>query len=120
MHRPKPTREDRLAKKRRWKEARANYIRVNAAKAIERDRGLCVICYFQDKKERKAAQVHHVYGRARSMNEIWREHYTSLMNVCREHHPPPIQVKGASRKLGWVEEILRKANEEPINRRFRG
>jgi len=71
-------------------------------------------------------EVHHVYGRAKrkasgplDLGEYWREHYTSLICVCRYCHPQPINGKpGSSAKLAWVEEYLRKANATPINRGF--
>ena len=87
--------------------------------AIERDRGLCVICKRKHGCTRKADDVHHVFGRGRSASD-WRECYRSLMCVCRECHPQPIRIKGASKNLEWVEELLDNANNKPENKNFRG
>lgn len=86
--------------------------------AIARDNGKCVVCWFlHGRKATPQQQVHHVYSRDRKEGG-WREHYTNLMCVCQEHHPPPIITPGASSHLGWVEELLHQANRTPINREF--
>jgi hypothetical protein len=37
--------------------------------------------------------MHHIYGRGKSKDD-WREQPESLLWVCRECHPLPIQTKG--------------------------
>ncbi len=85
--------------------------------AIARDNGQCVFCWFQYQKEVPHTQVHHVYSRDRSAGG-WREHYTNMLCVCNEHHPPPIIFPGASKNLSWVEDVARQANEQPMNEKF--
>ncbi len=89
----------------------------NVQLAIARDNGQCVFCWFQNHAEVPHTQVHHVYSRDRSAGG-WREHYTNMLCVCNEHHPPPIIFPGASKNLSWVEEVARQANEQPINEKF--
>ena len=82
-----------------------------------RDGGFCAICYFRDGVETPFEEVHHVYSRGKKEGD-WREHYTSLLCVCKKCHPLPIITPGGSARLGWVEEVLRKANAKPINKDF--
>lgn len=63
-----------------------------------------------------STQVHHIYGRSRQPD--WREHYTSLMGVCNECHPRPINHKPANDAMAWIEDIGYKMNETPINKDF--
>lgn len=94
------------------------YRATQALLAIHRDNALCAIHYFRDKMRVPGNQVHHVYGRSRRAGD-WRENYESLLCVCIACHPLPIQIKGASPNLDWVEEILEQANDTPINPEFR-
>lgn len=115
---PKPTKAARLRAKASKKSGLVAYRRTQCAIVIERDADLCVICYFKHNRIRMRQEIHHVYSRGRETGD-WREHYTSLMCVCKECHPLPIQVPGASANLGWVEDILRMANETPIDPAFK-
>lgn len=94
------------------------YRQANVIKAIHRDKGLCTIHWFRDKKSVKFQEVHHVYSRESRYPGSFRESYKSMLCVCRECHPLPIQQPGASANLSWVEDILRCANETPINTSF--
>lgn len=87
--------------------------------AHHRDNGWCVRCYFGSDRYRPKSDIHHVYGRS-SVYDNWRERYTSLMSLCYFCHYKlrPIRVKGA-KKHKEVEELLRKANETPINPHFK-
>jgi hypothetical protein len=93
------------------------YRKSQAALAIERDNNQCVFCWFLLGRVTRRDDVHHAYGRGDDAGD-WREEYHSLMCTCRKHHPPAIQQKGASGNLDWVEDVLRMANEDPINPRF--
>lgn len=85
--------------------------------AILRDDSLCAICFFRDRNKRKAVDVHHVYGRGGSAKS-WRESFRYLLCVCRQHHPLPIFLPGSNPNLVWVEEVLKRANDTPINETF--
>lgn len=117
MH-PKPTKKQRLLDKADRQHSLGAYRRINSARAIERDNAQCGICFFKFNRNRRGTEVHHVYSRGRRAGD-WREHYRSLLYVCKECHPMAIQVPGASSKLEWVEEILEQANETPINKKFK-
>jgi len=84
-----------------------------------RDNGACTICFYNNGVLRNASEVHHVYSRGRARGD-WREHFTSLLCVCQQCHPMPIQIPGANSSLSWVEEVLLKANSNPINKSFVG
>jgi hypothetical protein len=114
---PKPTKKDRTQTKYEQKEDLKMYRRIQSALAIRRDNDQCVICHFRYNRKRRREEIHHVYGRARRSGE-WREHYTSLMSVCKDCHPPPIQTPGGNHDFSWVEELLREANSNPINKGF--
>lgn len=87
-------------------------------KAYARDSGLCVFCYFLDRKRVKSQDVHHVYGRGKG-KESWREHYTVMLCTCRKCHPPAIHGgPGTTFSLRYVERVMIQANENPINRHF--
>lgn len=90
------------------------YRQIQRAKCIERDKGYCVICYYKGKYT-QGTEVHHVFGRGNSV-ESFKEHYTSLLVVCRKCHPLPAQDMHS--KQAWVIDILDKVNETPINKRF--
>lgn len=115
---PKPTKEERLQEKADRKEALRNYRREQVAIAILRDNNQCVFHYFLRGEYKQREEVHHVYSRGREAGSF-REHYTSLVCTCKECHPMAIQTPGASATLGWVEEVVRKANENPINPEFK-
>lgn len=118
MEIPKPSKKERLSKKASEKRSLADYRHKQVELAIIRDRDLCAICFFKYSRLRRRQEVHHVYSRGRRAGD-WREHYTCLLCVCKECHPLPIQQPGASASLGWVEDILEKANANPINKYFR-
>lgn len=105
---------DKLAFKRK----RSKLIQTQAPIAIERDGGLCTICYFLHNRTRRYQEVHHVYGRARNEDTLWREMAVNLLCVCKECHPPAIFQPGASASLGHIEEVRVKANTTPINVSF--
>jgi hypothetical protein len=115
---PKPNKADRLAEKGAQQQALREYRRTNVTIAILRDDNLCVFCWFLSGKRTRRDDVHHVFSRGKTAGD-WREHYTSLVCTCKAHHPMPIQVPGASQNLTWVEDVLRQANERPINSNFR-
>jgi hypothetical protein len=115
---PKPLKEDRVAREQIEKEALQDYRRIQAAYAIHRDFDLCVICFYRYNARRKRQDVHHVYGRGKYAGD-WREHYTSLLCTCRQCHPMPIQTPGGNPDLAWVEEILELVKSKPINPTFR-
>jgi hypothetical protein len=117
MQKPKPLRKDRNAEKQLEVTALKAYRSVNVALAIERDNNQCVFCYFLHGMSAPRQEVHHVYSRGKKAGSF-REHYTSLLCTCKECHPLPIQTPGASGSLAWVEAVLRKANETPINKKF--
>ena len=87
--------------------------------AHHRDNGWCVRCYFKFGRYRPKAHIHHVYGRSSKLDN-WREDYTSLMSLCYFCHVKlrPIRVKGAV-KHKEVEELLKNANNTPINPHFK-
>lgn len=114
---PKPAKGGKKREMEARKHTLSVFRRVNAARAIERDNGQCVICYYNHGVEQRYDDVHHVYGRGREAGDD-REHYTSLMCVCRGCHPMPIQTPGANASLYWVEHTLILANNDPINRAF--
>ena len=101
-----------------FRRKRSALIKLQAPLAIERDGGLCTICYFKHNRKRRYEEVHHVYGRARSMDTLWREMAVNLLCVCKECHPPAIFEPGASANLGYIEEIRVQANKTPINETF--
>lgn len=103
--------------KQKRKQDLKEYREIQAQLAIHRDGALCAIHYFRDGKRVPGNQVHHVYGRSRRAGD-WRESYKSLLCTCIACHPLPIQIKGASPNLDWVEEILEMANADPINHDF--
>lgn len=100
----KPSKKDRLAVKSKREVALVRYRKEQYALAQERDNDLCVFC------GKPRDDVHHVYGHGKYAGD-WREHYTSLMCVCRKHHPAPIFHKPAGPKLAYVERKLEKINE---------
>lgn len=88
--------------------------------AIKRDRGLCTFCLFLEHKTAPAKEVHHVFGRAKGARFIENmfESYFSMLSVCREHHPNPINL---DTQVAWKEEIYKVvvfANISPVNKEF--
>lgn len=114
---PKPTKKSRTDEKEAKKAALKEYRAQQRKLAVFRDNGLCTIHYFLEHEEVPYDEVHHVYGRAKEAGH-WRENHASLLCVCRDCHPPPIQNIGASKNLGWVEYVMRLANSDPINRDY--
>ncbi len=114
---PKPTKESRKERKRDEKLRLREYRGRQYDLVKARDGGMCVICFFKNGRKRPASEVHHVFSRGKHEGD-WQEHYTNLMCVCPSCHPLPIQTPGASDNLGWVEDILAKANNNPINGDF--
>jgi hypothetical protein len=115
---PKPTKADRTKQKKERKSSLVEYRHNQVALAILRDADVCALCWILQTKRTPRTQVHHVYGRGKDAGD-WREHYTSLLCVCNECHPLPIQTPGANADLAYVEEVLRLANETPINSSFK-
>ena len=100
---PKPLKDDRLEAKDDRKRRLLDYRRGQYVLAMERDRGACVFCG-------KAAQdIHHVYGRGRSVGDD-REEFTNLMCVCRNCHPGRIVGDKAGKNLEYVEAKLKEIN----------
>lgn len=98
----------------RFMRQRSKLIQQQAPIAIDRDGGLCTICYFVHNRLRSYHEVHHVYGRARSEDTLWREMAINLLCTCKECHPPAIFQPGASANLGYIEDVRIKANETPL------
>lgn len=96
---------------------RGEYAQLQAQRVVFRDNGLCINCYFVHGRAKKYDEVHHFYGRGRDAGD-WREHHTSLGCLCRSCHRKfgPIQTKGTRPEQ---ELILQRANEDPINQRYR-
>lgn len=113
---PKPTKRERAQVVRERKSSLGDYRRIQAALAIERDNAQCVFCHFIYGKTTDSADVHHVWGRGKTAGD-YREHYTSLLCTCREHHPQPI-LTGGDLHLDYVQQIRVLANDVPINPRF--
>lgn len=114
---PKPEKGGKKREDDKRKRALQKYRGSQVPIAISRDNDQCAICHFKHGRYRKRQEVHHVYSRGRKSGDF-REHYTSMLCVCKECHPPPIQIPGGSATLGWVEDILKRANETPINGKF--
>jgi hypothetical protein len=114
----KPTRQERQEVQAQDKAALLKYRWSQAALAIYRDDNCCAVCWFLLGKRTVRSDVHHVFSRGKIAGD-WREQYVNLLCVCRKHHPLPIQYPGANPRLAWVEEVLRQANENPINPRFK-
>jgi hypothetical protein len=114
---PKPTKKSRVARENQRKAELAAYRRSQAALAIDRDGNQCIFCHFLDGGYGPREDVHHVFGRGSAAGD-WREQYANLACTCRKHHPQPIKIPGSSKNLGWVEEVLKMANEHPINKSF--
>lgn len=114
---PKPEKGGRKKDKADQKSALLDYRRVQSALAIQRDENLCAICYFQYNRATPRAEIHHVYGRGKHAGD-WREHYSSLLCVCKACHPSPIRDPGGNASLLWVEAVLAQANALPINKKF--
>lgn len=117
MEHPKPKKSDRESENRKRKIDLVSYRMVQSALAIDRDHDQCVVCKFVLGADTPRADVHHVYGRGRVAGD-WREQYTSLMCVCKKHHPLPIQTPGGNEELAWVEAVRAQANDTPINKKF--
>lgn len=117
MNIEKPSRKKRLQEEKKLKEAVYNYRTEQRKKTIDRDSGMCVICFFVDKKIKNAVDVHHVYGRAPTklvLNDN-REKYGSLVCLCRMHHNQVDAIRKKDSAWSWMEDILNKANLTPIN-----
>ena len=103
MEYPKLLRSDRLEARDNRRERLRVYRREQYALAMDRDRGRCVFC------GEPAVDVHHAYGRARDIGSP-REHFTSLMCVCRKCHPGRIVGDKAGENLEYVEQKLKEIN----------
>ena len=114
---PKPTKTERTKNKKDRHSRLVEYRSNQVALAILRDNSTCALCFFLHGKRTPRTQVHHVYSRGRDAGD-WREDYTNLLCVCNECHPLPIQTPGANADLAYVEDVLRLANEKPINPSF--
>lgn len=114
---PKPTKQSRKQAAQAKKLALQEFRRAQVALAISRDDNRCVFCWFLLGITASRDDVHHVYGRGQEAGD-WRERYTCLLCSCRKHHPSPIKDPGGNPDLAYVEDVLRQANETPINRRF--
>lgn len=90
------------------------YRSIQRRVALYRDDGCCVWCAKVDRKLTPAVDVHHVYGRGVKIGSE-KEVYTSLLSLCRKHHIMVDAEKSSER----VVELLRRANDNPINHYFR-
>lgn len=116
----KKTRSERKKEEAEKRNALRDYRRIQYRRAIERDDGKCVFCWFIHQRIREAVDVHHVFGRAnKNGKDLWKEEYTSLLCTCRECHPLPIKIEGGSSQLSYVEDVLVQATNFPINKNFR-
>ena len=100
----KPSKKDRLAVKSKRESALVRYRKEQYALAWERDKGLCVVC------GKPAQDTHHIWGHGKYAGH-WREHYTSLMCVCRKHHPRPIYHRPPKEDMLWIEELQKRINQ---------
>lgn len=113
----KPEKGGRKREKEKQRQDLLKFRHQQVSLAIFRDNSQCAVCFFLHGKRRAREEVHHVYGRGRKTGD-WREQHTSLLCVCKAHHPLPIQTPGGNYHLAWVEEVLKQANASPINPEF--
>lgn len=114
---PKPSKAERADAKQSQISSLKEYRRVQAALAIDRDGDLCAIHWFKYGKRVLRQDVHHVYGRGRKAGDR-KEHYTSLLCLCRGCHSQIAAIKTPGSTHRWVVDILQSANDTPINALF--
>ena len=100
---PKPRKSDRHKTVADRREGLHVYRRRQYELAVDRDRGRCVFC------GKEAVDVHHAFGRGKHAGDK-REHFTSLMCVCRACHPGKIVGDRAGKNLEYVEQKLKEIN----------
>lgn len=116
---PKPQRSDRVKAKGNRQSKLISHRKRQYMLAKSRDDGWCVFCYFLKGVRTPAADVHHVYSRGKHAKD-WREQYFVMLCTCRHCHPPAMHGgQGTSEKLAYVERVLCRANQTPINRHFK-
>jgi hypothetical protein len=117
--RPKPSKKQRTMDEKREHDELYQHRKKQFELAYLRDNGLCVFCYFLRGVRTHAADVHHVYGRGKYKGS-WREDFRMMVCTCRRCHPQPIYGgQGTSIKLKYVETMLDRANQTPINSLFK-
>lgn len=114
---PKPTKESRETADANRKKALLAFRSIQVSLAKNRDNNQCVFCFFENGVNKKAEEVHHVYGRGRKADD-WRENYLNLLCTCRDHHPQPIKTPAGNKTMQYVEDVLDQANRRPINKHF--
>jgi hypothetical protein len=116
---PKPSRKIRVTAKADQRSELLDHRRKQYQLTASRDNDKCTFCWYLYGKRVKAVDVHHVYGRGKDKGS-WRENYRLMLCTCRTCHPLPVYAgPGTSIKLAYVEAILARANENPINKRFK-
>ncbi len=91
------------------------YRRTQAVKAIHRDGGLCVHCYWFPGHIKEFDHVHHARGRG----TYEKEHYTSLLCLCISCHTVLLAMRSEGKpRHEYQLSLLKVANEHPINSEF--
>lgn len=114
---PKPQKGARKERKEYVSNALKEYRREQFAIAAQRDGGWCVFCRIIDERFMPMDDVHHVFGHGTTERSP-KEHFTSLICVCRKHHPQPISCGGVDEKDIRVR-MWRSANLYPHNKAFK-
>ena len=91
------------------------YRRTQAVKAIHRDGGLCVHCYWFPGHIKEFDHVHHARGRG----TYEKEHYTSLLCLCVRCHEAFSAMRSESKASNQYQlALLKIVNAHPINSEF--
>jgi hypothetical protein len=91
------------------------YRREQAVKAIHRDKGLCVHCYWFPGRVKEFDHVHHTRGRG----TYEKEHYTSLLCLCVQCHEVLLAMRSEGKpRHKYQLSLLKIANDHPINSEF--
>ena len=91
------------------------YRREQAVKAIHRDGGLCVRCYWFPGRIKEFEHIHHARGRG----TYEKEHYTSLLCLCVQCHEALSAMRSEGKpRHGYQLSLLKIVNNHPINPEF--
>lgn len=91
------------------------YRREQAVKAIHRDEGLCVYCYWFIGRIREFDHVHHARGRG----TYEKEHYTSLLCLCVQCHEVFLAMRSEGKPRHQDQlSLLKVVNKHPVNPEF--
>ena len=105
LGKPKPTKLERTQARNKKKRELKRQRKSQALYALERDKYTCVV----PECDKPADDVHHVFGRGREASDP-REFHTSLLSVCREHHPGRVVGNTPGKNHEWVVELLESVN----------